>query len=185
MASFFRALTVVALAALTLTLAGCASSTDGPLETTGVTSDPELDPTSYSVCQNLGSHDAITFGEEVANTSDLPIAITDIELVENDGLRVIEMFSIPGPNGIVGTDAYPMDNVLPETWEARVPALGLIVQPGEVSHILIGAALDAGRDYGTAHHLEISYTFSGAEHTALTGGTFSVALDCDEMPEAE
>ena len=187
MASVARKISpVVAVIALSLALAGCAAG-HGPLQTTGLADfdDPESGPGGATICSALApGARGVTVSEDITNTSDLPLAITEVTLVGNDGIELIEAFSIPGNNGRVGSDRYPMTFVSAETWEARTPALGLIVQPDEEAHILLGLTLEDGVEYGQIDHIEISYSYSGAEYSAPGGITFVVAQpNCDVVPD--
>jgi hypothetical protein len=154
----------------------------------GITSGPfDQGNDSGTLCAPVASDGSITVGiETLVNSSNEPVVIDSLRMVEPSGMSIIESRIVTFPGGqdrgatLVGVvSGYPPEET--EDWSRSVPAAGAEIPPAEMTNdvfnLVLGLLMGPDVDKATASAIEVAYTVGEATHGYRTTNSIELVRD--------
>jgi hypothetical protein len=123
----------------------------------------------------------VTVGHRLMeNSSDAPATVTDVELVDAEGIDLLGAYLVPvrseGVSMIGMDDTFPPRDPLPATWADRQEAIGGEIAGGETMGVAVG--LRARMDLAQVGAIRFSYESRGSQHTV----TYWTSIKITDQP---
>ena len=152
-----------------------------------------------TICIPIEPEGTLTIGYDILrNNGEQAITVTDVELIESDGIRVIEasLVALTGTNSVGLREHYPptaeelaSDGLLGD-WAARQPVEHAVLPPSddgqpEAYNLVLAVQADKGRSSSSG--IDIRYLSGGEERSLHVPTAFELRTapeSCDMSEEA-
>jgi hypothetical protein len=130
----------------------------------------------YQACGGTEAGTVWSFGEDFDNVADTAMIIDSISVETVDGLSLVGVVRAPEAAAVGGLPQFPPRAVRPRVWARVEPVEGLVLEPGEHAHIVLGFEAEQGS--GEASGFVVRYELGGKHYEAVKEAAWVIRPTC-------
>ena len=133
------------------------------------------------VCAPVSDGAEVLIGDHLVAPSDREVIVTAIDLVDPDGLTLVDSWLLPEGEGAIGAMLYPPPDS--PSWRARVDPEGARLAPASAWNVVV--LLSRTSEVATADAITVAYRDFGMEFRGVGSIAISLAAQCDGVEQED